>query len=518
MKNRKTINSFIKILCLVLLIAFSVVTVSAHPGRTDSSGGHKDNKNKSGLGSYHYHCGGYSAHLHTKGYCPYRDVFPSSVKIECSKTVLGVGEKVSITAAVYPSNSCDTNIKWSCSDASIVSFSDGVVTAKEYGNATIVAETFNGKKGTIKITVKEITADKVTIHGMPDFSDFYIGDMFTLAATIIPENVDNPSIVWSSSNNEIATVSEGGDVKLISEGKVEIRATASNGVFGKAVINVKEKFVETLDIAESEMDVFLGEKHTLIASITPEDATRPEITWSVEEPAIVSISEDGVIEAIDCGETVVLATSTNGISDSIVIRVNEIKAEAIEIDGIDAVLIGNSLKLSTIFTPSNTSDQNVEWSLDNTTIASISADGLLVANNVGIVSVTAKQKDVSATCLVEILPIKVDDISIITSTEDAISTGDTVSFSAEVFPKNATYSNITWSVSDPKIASIDTNGVLTALKGGTVTVIATSTDGFSAECEVSVYSPLAWAIGTACIASIGVTIIFAIRKKRHRTK
>ena len=51
----------------------SVLTVEAHSGRTDSSGGHKDNKNKSGLGGYHYHCGGHPAHLHTNGICPYEN-------------------------------------------------------------------------------------------------------------------------------------------------------------------------------------------------------------------------------------------------------------------------------------------------------------------------------------------------------------------------------------------------------------------------------------------------------------
>lgn len=48
-----------------------VIEAQAHSGRTDSSGGHKDNKNKSGLGSYHYHCGGHPAHLHSNGVCPY---------------------------------------------------------------------------------------------------------------------------------------------------------------------------------------------------------------------------------------------------------------------------------------------------------------------------------------------------------------------------------------------------------------------------------------------------------------
>ena len=50
----------------------------AHSGRTDSSGGHRDNKNKSGLGSYHYHCGGYPAHLHNNGGCPYTGWWSSS--------------------------------------------------------------------------------------------------------------------------------------------------------------------------------------------------------------------------------------------------------------------------------------------------------------------------------------------------------------------------------------------------------------------------------------------------------
>ncbi|HEK8844414.1 TPA: YHYH domain-containing protein [Clostridioides difficile] len=61
----------------LIAVAMSITMISvgsfsyAHSGRTDSSGGHRDNKNKSGLGSYHYHCGGYPAHLHNNGGCPY---------------------------------------------------------------------------------------------------------------------------------------------------------------------------------------------------------------------------------------------------------------------------------------------------------------------------------------------------------------------------------------------------------------------------------------------------------------
>lgn len=67
-KKRKTLFT----LLLIMLLSFSMASVSyAHSGRTDASGGHRDNQNKSGLGSYHYHCGGNPAHLHTGGVCPY---------------------------------------------------------------------------------------------------------------------------------------------------------------------------------------------------------------------------------------------------------------------------------------------------------------------------------------------------------------------------------------------------------------------------------------------------------------
>lgn len=58
---------------LTVILVFSLsVTAFAHKGRTDSHGGHRDNDNQSGLGAYHYHCGGYRAHLHTNGVCPYK--------------------------------------------------------------------------------------------------------------------------------------------------------------------------------------------------------------------------------------------------------------------------------------------------------------------------------------------------------------------------------------------------------------------------------------------------------------
>lgn len=70
-KEKKNYKPLILILLIIFAVCFVFVfNAYAHKGKTDSNGGHRDNNNVSGLGSYHFHCGGYPAHLHTNG-CPY---------------------------------------------------------------------------------------------------------------------------------------------------------------------------------------------------------------------------------------------------------------------------------------------------------------------------------------------------------------------------------------------------------------------------------------------------------------
>lgn len=178
-KNKKKI---ISILLIILSIISIGVNVYAHSGRTDSSGGHKDNNNKSGLGSYHYHCGGHPAHLHTNGVCPYSSSSSASksstssssassakttstipttiavtdIKINENVTNMEEGENKKLTTIITPDNATDKNITWKSSDESIATVSTtGEVTAKKYGTVDITATSTNGKTSTIKINIKE---------------------------------------------------------------------------------------------------------------------------------------------------------------------------------------------------------------------------------------------------------------------------------------------------------------------------------------------------------------------------
>jgi len=95
-----------RIIAIMLIIILTIPLVSlAHSGRTDSSGGHRDNKNASGLGSYHYHHG-YSAHLHPNGICPYSSSSSTSTKStyisSSTSQAKNTAVKTSYTRPSYP--------------------------------------------------------------------------------------------------------------------------------------------------------------------------------------------------------------------------------------------------------------------------------------------------------------------------------------------------------------------------------------------------------------------------------
>lgn len=218
---RKNKGKIISILLIALSVISIGITTYAHSGRTDSSGGHKDNKNKSGLGSYHYHCGGHPAHLHTNGVCPYsssssskstkttsssskgrttsssssttsketKTTTPSTVavtNIQINENIesIDVGDSKILTATITPDNATDQNITWNSSDDSIATVSSiGKITAKKSGIAEITATSSNGKVSTIRISVKE----EIKEEAKEPIKD----NTVTSTATIYKNNINN---------------------------------------------------------------------------------------------------------------------------------------------------------------------------------------------------------------------------------------------------------------------------------------------------------------------------------------
>lgn len=119
--------------------------------------------------------------------------------------------------------------------------------------------------------------------------------------------------------------------------------------------------------------------------------------WEVT--TIAAITQEGVLSANRCGTAEVTAASTNGITDTIIVTVSEVVAESIVIDGPDSVIIGDNVHLNAVIYPENTTAQEIVWSTSDSSIAVIDSDGIVNSHQVGIVTITASQKDVDATLM-----------------------------------------------------------------------------------------------------------------------
>lgn len=229
-------------LCLIIMLAICG-SASAHSGRTDSRGGHKDNKNKSGLGSYHYHCNGKPAHLHSGGVCPYDPKDKISVKNMPSK--MYVGDKVDLSWTVdAPSGS--KSVEWESSDTSVAVISQqGVLTAVSPGKTVITATLRNGSS-TFNLSVSNLMIKDVSLS-VPN-EKLTVGSVVQIGSSISPSNATNQVLQWSSNREDVALVLQDGTVIVLGAGTATITAEATDG-------SKKRKTVKITTVADPFAEV-----------------------------------------------------------------------------------------------------------------------------------------------------------------------------------------------------------------------------------------------------------------------
>ncbi len=177
------------------------------------------------------------------------EVFPASIFLDKMNITLDVGQSTTLTATVSPSDTTDPTVKWSSNNPNVAEVVDGKVTAKASGPATITARTKNGLTATCVVNVKAIEVTSVKL----DKSSITIkkNDTAKLCATVAPNNADDQSLRWTSSNRSVATVDNQGNVKAEKEGSTTITATSSNGISASCKVTVTaDKYIYQEDLRE----------------------------------------------------------------------------------------------------------------------------------------------------------------------------------------------------------------------------------------------------------------------------
>lgn len=163
------------------------------------------------------------------------------------------------------------------------------------------------------ILIQSITLDPATWSGNP-------GESFQVAAFVYPSDATNKTLEWISTNEDIATVDKEGTVIALKTGECEITAMSTDGSGLSAIckVNVVPIPVERIKIVYDEPTVLeIGQKVKVAAEIMPETATDKSVTWSVGDSHILSINQNGDVEAVGTGTSWVRAEVGNKCFDTL---------------------------------------------------------------------------------------------------------------------------------------------------------------------------------------------------------
>ncbi|MDE6268331.1 MAG: Ig-like domain-containing protein, partial [Muribaculaceae bacterium] len=251
--------------------------------------------------------------------------------------------------------------------------------------------------------------------------------------------------------------------------------------------------LSSIALNEESWSGYVGASVELSASLVPDNAIPTDIVWSTSDEKIATVDAEGKVTAVALGEAVITATASDNteIKATCAVTVVPTPVESISLDkGSLELIVKQSATLSATILPEDATDKTVTWSTSDEKIATVDAEGKVTAVSVGEVTITAVANgdtDISASCAVKVLPILVSAITL-NETEVSLRVNGSVTLTAEVAPNDATNGSIVWSTSDEKIATVDTEGKVTAVALGEAVITATAADGsgVKAECAIKV--------------------------------
>jgi uncharacterized protein YjdB len=328
-----------------------------------------------------------------------------------------------------------------------------------------------------------------------------VGEVITLSPTVLPSTATNKSVVWKSDNEAVATVVDG-VVEGIATGQTVITATTVDGNFPATfTVKVAEDVVGVVSVSlnVTAKRIARNEEFQLIAILNPEYATDKGVSWDIEDSAIASISQTGVVKGISGGvTTVTVTTDDGGLQATCEITVNvplkEVSLSPSEIGPGKTVsfIPGETVPVKVSFNPADPLNTGYD-------IRVLSGGGDIISyardtEDEMQINVTAKKPGtttmivsgysptgapITANCTITVSQM-VEEITFNPATQTLMPEG-TVTLVPIIAPANAVNQAVTWSSSNTNVATVDQNGKVTVVASPAVyevDIIATAKDGY----------------------------------------
>ena len=309
-------------------------------------------------------------------------------------------------------------------------------------------------------------------------------------------------IVYASGKQNVATVSQDGVITAVGKGRTEVTAALNrNGKrVGRAVIVVNVvRTVTGVSLNTARMSVYdaadpavagmlleetanrvivipAGTSLTLSAALTPADAANKKVTYSTTDPGIAKVTGTA-LKAVQRGECDLVVASAQNPQVTETYRLMVIQpVKTIRINaGAKKVTAGATLQLTAECLPENASMPKVTWSSRNPSIATVDGNGLVTGLQRGSAVITATAADGSrVTASVTISVAQPAGSITFKNPEITVNVGKSTAAKVTVLPANTSDKSLTWSTSDPSVATVNAHGQVTGRKAGTCTLTCTS--------------------------------------------
>lgn len=401
-----------------------------------------------------------------------------------SNITLDIGKEKQFELIITPADVPNADVTLTVADPTIVSInSNGKIKALKAGKTTITARTDNGKTATCTVTVNKAAPEKITVS--PTSKTIYVGDTLSLTTQITPAEAADDKLTWSSNRTDIATVDANGKVTAKAAGTVSITVKTSNNKTATCTITVKDIEATGVTVNPTTATLEVGKTQTVTAKVAPDKADQ-SVTWTSSNTSVAAVDAKGVITAKAVGTATITAKTTNGKTATVTVTVKAVEATGVTITAsANSCNVGGTVTLTAKVSPEKAS-QSVTWTSSNTSVATVSSSGVVTAKAVGTTTITAKTANSkTATYTITVNPVTATSVTL-SETSKELAQGATVTLRATIAPANVTDKTVTWTSSNSGVVTVDTNGKVTAKGAGAATITATTANGKTATCKITV--------------------------------
>lgn len=404
--------------------------------------------------------------------------YPSNVEFAAKNTSVNMGSTITLTPVFTPESVSKDTLTYKSSNTSVATVSSkGIVKGVSEGQAIITATTVNGHVAYCKVTVKK-AATKLTISNAKLTVNVGTNNKKMLSSWMEPSVITDTKLTYKSDDTSIAKVDAYGVITGVSEGKTTISVTNANNITVKCSvtvtyyttkINMKRSVVKVSKGYTADVTEFFG------TSVTPSGSVED---WELisSNGAVVAMQDGTTFKAMENGCSVITMKTASGCVNYGLIIVE---------DGITGYKDVTSTQNKEIYTGAKVqlSDWNKAEITKLETEAVAISDGVLEAEKPGYAWIQMGETDY----LVKVKQPQVTNIEV-PSSEITMTAGSKHTIQPKITANPGTDVTLKWTSSNQNVATVDQNGVVTAVGNGDAKIyIDSKADGCGKKLGVIVH-------------------------------